>query len=348
MKAIVRFFIVTVFMLVGASAANAASLYIDPAYSNLYRGDAVKLAVRLDVDEAVEECVNAVDAVITYTDNIAPVDISLGDSIFNVWVEAPVINREKRTITFAGGLPNGYCGRVPGDPRLTNTIVELVFRSPGFAVGSDSTSNEAVVEFTQDTAAYLNDGFGTKIVPAVYPARLQLADSAGPTIQDPWRIEIIEDDRPPQDFSVSLQRDTKAFGGKYFIVFNTTDKETGIDHYEVLEEPLTELGDFSWGGADVPWITTRSPYTLEDQSLNSTIYVKAIDKAGNEYVAKLIPGEDARGIPTGYYFIGAGLLIILLMILAIAFTGWKTYRKRAKRNPDETAKLELDKNNHDA
>ena len=32
------------------------------------------------------------------------------------------INKENRTVTFAGGIPNGYCGRVNGDPKLTNII----------------------------------------------------------------------------------------------------------------------------------------------------------------------------------------------------------------------------------
>ena len=117
-------------------ATDAASLYIDPASSSIARGDAIKLSVRLDTDEAAGECVNAVDGVIHYSENIAPVDISIGDSILSMWVEQPIINSIDRTITFAGGIPNGYCGRIAGDPRLTNVVAELVFRVPGLTIGA--------------------------------------------------------------------------------------------------------------------------------------------------------------------------------------------------------------------
>ena len=41
--------------------AEAASLYIDPGMTSLNRGDSITMSVRLDVDEAADECVNAVD-----------------------------------------------------------------------------------------------------------------------------------------------------------------------------------------------------------------------------------------------------------------------------------------------
>jgi hypothetical protein len=61
-----------------------------------------------------------------------------------------------------------------------------------------------------------------------------------------------------------------------------------------MEEPLDELYAFNWGRADAPWIETQSPYVLKDQTLNSTIRVKALDKAGNETIALLIPPEASR------------------------------------------------------
>lgn len=347
-----KLFFIAILLMFGAQTADAASLYIDPAFSTLYRGDAIKMAVRLDVDEDTSECVNAVDGVITYTDNIEPVDISLGDSIFSVWVEAPVINKENRTITFAGGLPNGYCGRVQGDPRLTNTIVELVFRSPGFSVGSSNDSGVAEISFMSETTAYLNDGLGTKADLNAYGSKITLEKSAGGNLQDPWTDEVNQDLMPPQEFSISLEKGNREFNGKYYIVFNTTDKETGIDHYEVMEESTTELGSFMWGRADAPWVKARSPYVLEDQTLNSVIRVRAIDKAGNEYIATLIPGEDQRGIPLGYFVYGAGGIIMILLLLAMAFTGYKAFRKRRQNMPisedmedDDGDELEADEEN---
>lgn len=334
-------------LMVFSFEANAASLYIDPAFSSIGRGDVLTLSVRLDTDEEAEECINAVDGVIRYSENIVPIDVSTGDSIFSVWVEAPVINKEERTITFAGGLPNGYCGRVEGDPRLTNNIVKLIFQSPGFSIGASNTgTSTAKVEFAPETSAYLNDGFGTKAELALYGASIDLSDTPGATLQDPWREAVVTDTIPPSQFSIDLQRDTLAFNGDYFIVFNAIDKQTGIDQYQVMEEPLSKFWDFDWGRADAPWVTARSPYVLEDQSLNSTIRVKAIDKAGNEYIATLVPSEDMRGISTESIIIWSAFGLLGLLILTIIAVAGRTIWRRRKEK-QLSAEKEINDESHD-
>lgn len=313
----------------------AASLYIDPGVSTINRGDSLNLAVRLDIDEAAGECVNAVDAVINYSDNIEPVDISTGDSIFSIWVERPTINKQERTITFAGGIPNGYCGRVAGDPRLSNVITEIVFRSPGFVVGAGATDNKkATVGFNQEnTIVYLNDGKGTQVSPTVYPATIELNSGLGSSISNPWQEEVNADSIPPAEFAISIQKDDKAFSQKWFIVFNSNDKQTGIDHYEVIEEPIAQFGTFKWGEATAPWTVERSPYVLKDQTLNSIIRVKAVDKAGNEYVSTVIPDEANRTLSLGLILtivvIGA-LVLLVLTILIVVIKRYRSKRKLAK------------------
>lgn len=318
---------------------SAALLYIDPPQSELNRGDAVKLSVRLDTDESVQECVNAVDAVISYSANIAPVDISLGESIFSIWVEEPVINKENRTITFAGGIPNGYCGRVQGDPRLTNKLATIIFRSPGFSIGSGSSDDaEARVDFNPETTAYLNDGQGTAATLSTYGARMTLSKTAGSEIIDPWNDEVDLDTIPPEEFSIMLEKGGLEFTGRYYIIFNTQDKQTGIDQYQVMEQPLAEFGTFVWGRADAPWLEARSPYVLKDQSLNSIIRVKAIDKAGNEYVATLIPDESMRGLSADdiYTYLLFGALIFLVLIIIVAIITAIKMRRRKKLLEEST------------
>ncbi len=323
-----RWLLVGVLCFVPSQLVVAASLYIDPASTTISRGDSVTMAVRLDTDEAVGECVNAVDATITYDPSVQPVDISLGDSIFSVWVEEPVIDPQARTITFAGGIPNGYCGRIAGDPRLSNVIVEIVFRSPGLQIGGGAEVNSATVTISPDSVAYLNDGQGSLAPLRTFASVINLERGAGAEIVDQWREQVQTDVTPPQQFSIELTRDDKAFNGQYFIVFNTADKETGISHYEVMEEPVADLGRFSWGRADAPWVQTRSPYVLTDQSLNSVIRVRALDKAGNEYIATLIPEESLRSLSGDrlilYVLAGfSGLLLIILLGIAVVW-----YRRR--------------------
>ncbi|MBY0310029.1 transmembrane domain-containing protein [Patescibacteria group bacterium] len=328
------------FLLLPSSFVSAATLYIDPPFPTVSRSDSVTLSVRVDTDEAAGECINAVDAVINYDASIQPVDVSLGDSIFSVWVEAPKINPENRTITFAGGIPNGYCGRIEGDPRLSNIIAKVVFRSPGLQIGGGSDANTARVSFAPETQVFLNDGMGTLAALTTYPSVITLERTPGQTVTDTWRESVANDVTPPQEFSIGLERDTLAFDGNYFIVFSTTDKETGISHYEVMEEPTSEFGSFTWGRADAPWVETRSPYVLQDQSLNSTIRVRALDKAGNEYIATYIPEESQRSLSNEQRIVYAGLAVLVILILSVIGGIWYWIRRRKHHKVETEREVE--------
>lgn len=300
------------------NATLATMVYLDPPVEILQRGDTVLLAVRLDVDTSVTECVNAADVVITYPPEIEAIDTSVGNSIFPFWVERPTIDQERGQVTFAGGIPNGYCGRIAGDPRLTNVLTEIVFRAP------PDLADEMVVDiaFGAQTTLYLNDGLGTAITPETFGATLTLLPTQGAVIEDRWLALVQEDTTPPEPFSIYLERDPAIFGGDYFIVFNTTDKQTGLAGYEVMEEPLSEFNLFRFGAAEAPWRPATSPYRLRDQTLNSTIRVRATDKAGNEYVATLIPDPSLRtssGWPSGVWFVlvvgFVGVLVLTAVLL---------------------------------
>lgn len=335
-----RFALAFLFCIFGAHTASAASLYMDPNAATLNRGDAVKIAIRLDTDEAAGECINAIDGVITYDDSITPVDISVGRSILPIWVQAPIINKAAHTITFAGGIPNGYCGRVQGDPNLTNVIAELVFRAPGMQVGGGNARNSAKIAFGDGTTAYLNDGLGTKARLQTYGAELTLNDGIGPEIVDPWSGEVADDLIAPEPFSISLERGEKnTFNGQYYIVFNTTDKQTGLSHYEVIEETQADSNLFKFGAANSPWVQAVSPYTIKDQSLHSVIRVKAIDKAGNEYIATLEPDDSMQTSRIPWMLIVVVGVSALALVLLLGLLLWLVIQKRAKK----LATVQLDK-----
>lgn len=275
------------------STLHAATLYFDPSSADVYRGDSITLALRIDTEE--NECINTVEAVIKYDPSIRAVDISRGDSILNLWVEPPVIDENNHTISFAGGIPGGYCGRIPGDPRLTNVILEIVFRSPGLSIGGGSNPS-ARIWIDEASQVLLHDGFGTNAPALFLDSTITLLDSAGSAPADDWTAAVREDTDLPSDFAITLSKDEYAFNGMYFITFNSVDKQSGIDHYEVMEEPFSEFKTFKWGRADAPWIVTESPYVLIDQTLNSTIRVKAIDKAGNERIEVYVPDVALRSM----------------------------------------------------
>ncbi|MCA9360481.1 hypothetical protein KC730_01160, partial [Candidatus Kaiserbacteria bacterium] len=265
-------------------------------------------------------------------------------SIFNIWVEQPTINKQERTISFAGGIPNGYCGRVSGDPMLTNVLAEIIFRSPGFFfIFGDNNETIAKIEFTDSSTAYLNDGYGTKASLISYPSTITLEKTSGQLQSNDWQKQVDLDEVPPEDFSIQLQKGDGNFLDRYYIVFNTTDKQTGIDRYQIMEEPLSQFGSFQWGRADAPWVTERSPYVLKDQTLNSIIRVKAIDKAGNEYIANLIPDSSIRTLSSSeikmYFLIGVSILVIVIVIIFL----WWFIRKRKRFLPEsEESQSEID------
>lgn len=287
---------------------HAALLYFDPTDAELHRGDTISVALRLDVDEG--ECINTIDGVINYDASVRAVDVSRGNSIFNIWIENPVIDETAHTVTFAGGIPGGYCGRIPGDPSLTNEVLRLVFRSPGFIIGAEPDS-DVRVWLGDETQVLLHDGLGTNAAVQKQEAHITLLDQAGAVPQDSWREVVSADDQIPSDFLITLTRDEFAFNGDYFITFNAVDKQSGIDHYEVMEEPFSEFYTFRWGRADAPWTVTESPYVLKDQTLNSTIRVKVVDKAGNERIEVLVPDEAQRSI-------SRDKMIALIFVAALA------------------------------
>ena len=106
-----------------------------------------------------------------------------------------------------------------------------------------------------------------------------------------------------------------------------------------MEEISSEFSKFNWGRTDAPWVRESSPYVLKDQSLNSTLRVKAFDKAGNEYVATLVPDESMRTISKQETFVyvlaGTGFLLLLGIILGLLI--WLKKRRTRALNTEKKA-----------
>lgn len=323
----------SVYFLGVTTQVHGALLYLDPGAVNVFRGDTITLDLRIDTDEG--QCINTVNAIINYDPSIRAVDVSRGDSILSIWLEEPVIDEIKHTISFAAGIPGGYCGRIPGDPTLTNVLLELVFRSPGFSVGSGETPT-ARVWVDGSSRVLLHDGFGNDAPLRMEDSVITLLKTAGAENTDAWRAEVEDDEELPSDFPVTLTSEGQAFGGQYFITFNSIDKQSGIDHYEVMEEPFEEFYTFNWGRADAPWVQTASPYVLEDQTLNSTIRVKAIDKAGNERIVVLVPDAALRSISRDRlltWIVVGGAISLIMTLLGYAL--WRRKQRLIAEAPTE-------------
>ena len=275
-------------LLIVPPSANAASLYLDPSAKTVGLSETFVVSIRLDPQG---DCVNAGKIEISYpAKNLKAVDFSRGNSIFSLWVEEPKIDVEHGLVTFSGGIPGGYCGRIPGDPSLTNVLGKIVFTV------IDASAHSANVTISPDSKLYLNDGLGTAVVPEPHDATFTL-QATPVSSENPWVKEVDADDTAPDAFDVQVESTRGVFSGKYYIVFTTIDKQSGIDHFEIFED----------GG----WKRISSPYKLTDQSLTGPIKVKAIDKAGNERL-----GDYAEGkAPPRQYEFGDFIPLYIVVLL---------------------------------
>jgi hypothetical protein len=273
----------------------AANLYLDSADNNVVLNNAFAIEVRLNLDQ--ETSINAVDAYLNYpADLLQVVDISFGNSILNIIPQQPIIDAQAGTIHFGGGITSGYTGKIPGDPGLSNLLTTVIFKeikkptnSPSFQIALDTKS-----------AVFLNDGKGTLASLTLTNLTLNTAESSN-NLSNEWQQILAQDTIAPESFSIILSRDPSIYNNQYFITFNTTDKQSGIDYYQIKE------------GA-IAWTKVDSPYLLKNQSLPSIILVKAVDKAGNERIAEYIPAK----IKTTNVVLSIILILMILFLMAIA------------------------------
>lgn len=288
------FILFAVCCLLPTAYTHAALLYVDPGAQTYGVGDTFIAHVRVDNEG---ECVNAASVEIIYpTKSLRAVDFSRGDSLFSLWTEEPVIDTDVGRVTFSGGIPGGYCGRVQGDPSLSNIIGKIVFTV------IDAEEKKVDILFTDETKVYLHDGLGTVASLTKQGATLSL--STEPTLPaNEWLTEVRDDTVPPDAFAIQIESTRGVFGGRYYAVFSTVDKQSGLSHYEIFER-----------GA---WIQTRSPHKLYDQSL-SDIQIRAVDKAGNIRVGEYTQGSAPPRV--GFEWDLASVLIALIILIVVGVT----------------------------
>ncbi len=320
-----RFFISILLAVSPVFLAHAATLSIDPATGDFGPGDTFVLTVRLDL--ALDECVNAANIALNYpSDWMKASAVSKGESLLTLWPEEPLVLHEKGTVSFSGGIPAGYCGRVEGDPGKTNILGKIVFSIPGNMIGGKTATGSTPLElsFSPDSEVLANDGFGTPVPLALRGgAYVRTLTSSGKGNE--WLDIVHGDDLPPDIFTAALITDPKTFQGKYFIVFSTVDKQSGVHHYEVQEDDPARFGMVRGkAGEQALFITATSPYVLRDQELGSRIIIRAIDHAGNVQET-ILPPKDGLGAsntkaPGGrvsqvwWYALGGVLLALSLVI----------------------------------
>ncbi len=311
---------------------HAATLRFDPTEKQVGSGDVFVATIRIDTDEA--ECVNAVSASINYPKDVFRLNtISRGESIFTLWVEENV-NHELGQINFTSGIPAGYCGRSSGDPGNTNIVGKLIFQY----IANDGTP-DSVISFMPETEVILNDGLGTKA--DLRLENLIVKNTISGSRKNEWLPLVNTDKFSPEPFTPEIIQDTTLSDKPYILVFDTTDKQSGVSHYEVVEEDPRSFG-FRFGSRIKAKLSiSKSPYILQDQTLSSRIVVRAYDHAGN-YEESILPPRNMPPIFDPYryedYILPTILFFICLIIISIIVH--RRNKNRVNKNYSEEESME--------
>ena len=265
----------------------AAEIRLDAHRSEINSGE----QFLMDIVIHSEESVNAIEGRLTFPQDLLSVkEIRDGNSVINFWVEKPRIEASG-VILFSGITPGGFSG-------ANNNIFSVVFEAKNTGVASVALQN---------IKALKNDGLGTETALSTRDTAVSIKSGDSNT-----RKETLTDTELPEDFNPTVESDPNIFDGKYFLVFATQDKASGIDRYEVRE------GEWGW------FRIAESPYLLKHQSLDRKIFVKAIDKVGNERVV-IIPARVSRVWYKDY------AIFVILIIAALAYLIWKILWKKRRK-----------------
>lgn len=293
-----------IFVSFGVSlSARAAGFSLVASTSTVQENERFSVSVFLDAEG---ESVNAAEGRVSFPQaSLDFISAYESDSVINLWLQSPHQDGEG-TVVWSGIIPGGFKGILspyyqgfrPGK------IFSLIFKAK-------KTGNVALS--ISNVKALLNDGNGTTAYVHSSGANLTIS----PSVQSGGQTspsQIFKDKIPPIQFIPQIARDESIFGGSWFIVFVTQDKETGVEHYEVLESRKQKIENGRWE-------TAESPYPLKDQSLKSWIYVKATDHAGNSYIAEVPPENPLKWYKMGNVW---GIIILGIIFLFIAIkTLWK-------------------------
>ncbi len=253
------------------------------------------------------ETFNTIEGEITIKNlNLKNANISTTNSVIDFWVDKPMISNNK--ISFSGITPGGIA-------QETGEILSVNFQAL-------ENLSEIIIETAQG-AYFLNDGLGTinNFTQNSRTITLPESDSEEPEINDLY---------PPENFYPKVFSDPDIYNGQYILVFDTKDKGSGIDYYQVAE---TKRITRDSNGKISPlrnsqWKKAESPYILHDQKLSSYVLIEAVDKAGNKRLAIIYPQTKPLD-NTKYYF--SVIIIVLILISTLIIWKLKTKCSRQKQ-----------------
>lgn len=275
-------------------SSQAALLYFNPDEYELGLESTLRVDVLVDTQDQI---INAFEGEIYYSrDLLDLIDIKENNSIIDFWIDQPFYDNKLLRVYFSGIVPGGFEGN-------SGQLFSLYFKTKGTGQAELGIDNARVL---------LNDGFGTEASLSLGQSYL---DIKGGEDQVDIKVVEIKDSNPPEEFWPIITQLPEVAGDQFVLVFSTKDKSSGVDYYQVKE---------GWGF----YKDATSPYILENQALDVDIYVKAVDKNGNERVAKV----SAKYPKSWYEKINISVIILLLVVVIFFIAAIKVNKWRKTKN----------------
>lgn len=264
----------------------AAQIFFESKTTQTQIGGKIEINLFVNTEQ---ESINAFEGKMLFPSGVLDLkEIRDGNTIVNFWVEKP--KNQNGAIIFSGITPGGFSGE-------KGLIFSAIFEA----------KKEGVAKFEINDARVLrNDGTGSEATLITVP--FEIVVSRGAPAEIPAIPKIIDRERP-ESFVPEIARNETLLEGKWFVVFATQDKSSGIDHYEVKESRQKIFSVFG------KWSAAESPYILADQELRSFVWIKAVDKTGNERVVKISPNNPLMGYENyeNWIMIIVGVFIVALI-----------------------------------
>lgn len=288
----------------------AAEVFFDTKTTEIKANQLFEASVFINTDG---DEINAIEGKITFPQDLLEVrKINDGNSIINFWIEKPK-SVSAGQIVFSGVVPGGYRGD-------QGSILSVTFLAKKVGAG--------IIEFN-GIKALRNDGQGTEVPLTISNFQFLISPPTGDLPKGDEQIPApqvaalkTEDHNPPEEFTPQIAADLTIFEGKWFLVFATQDKGSGIDYYAIHESRRMKKRI-----ATNEWTEAESPYLLKDQKLKSYIYVKAIDKAGNERIAVVEPRYPLKWYEQPFIWI-----IIISGVFVLYLIGKSLWQKYSAKN----------------
>ena len=289
MKKIGFLILLSTFYFLFSNSAMAASFYFESDQPAPAVGQVFKVSLMLDTQE---QEINALEGQVVFSDNLEPLEILEGETMVVFWLDKPHL--ENSQVVFSGIVPGGYRGFLMpySQDYHPAKVLEIMVEAKEPGQGQISLAAGRVL---------LNDGLGTSTELTTQPLRLEIL----PILLSPKKV-YPKDIIPPEPFKALVSNDPAIFENQYFLAFAAQDKDTGVDYYQVKESRFKN----PWFRG---WKIAESPYLLHDQKLTSYIFVKAVDKAGNERVAVITPQNPYKWYQDVWFY------VIIMSVIFIIF-----------------------------